>query len=392
MPNQTFITDLRALSPAHTLTQTETLSWLAEAHTHAEMTSAMRNGTHFDESRFRVQIGHALARFGCSADKIASRGVELADVTHTAWSDTKIFRLDENSEGEGMLSRMRLFGDVATGALERLYAGKDQPPSDLLHVTCTGYVSPSAAQNLVSKRGWGRHTRVTHVYHMGCNASLPALRIAQGFAFAPEPFRPTGSRRVDVVHTEFCTLHLNPLIHTPEQLVVQTLFADGFIAYSVCDALARGSAPALQLLALAEDIIPDSCEAMQWICSDWGMQMTLARDVPERIIAVLGSFIDGLCERASLTPAERTQARFAVHPGGPRILDRVQALLGLRGEQIEHSRAVLRARGNMSSATLPHIWMKMMADESLTDGQLVVSAAFGPGLTICGAVMRKAMA
>ena len=93
---------------------------------------------------------------------------------------------------------------------------------------------------------------------MGSYASLPALRIAQGFASAPDSLRPL------------------------------TLFADGFIAYSVGDASVRGGAPAIELLALAEDIIPDSGEAMQWICSDWGMQMSLACDVPERLAAVLG--------------------------------------------------------------------------------------------------------
>lgn len=392
MPSHTFITRLRALSPTHTLTQSQTLTWLVEAHTCAERTLAVRHGTQFDEGQFRVRIAHALARFGCGEDKIASRGVELVDGTHTVWSDMRIFRLDQKPEGEGMLIRMRLFGEVATGAFDRLYAGEDQPPSDLLHVTCTGYASPSAAQSLVSNRGWGRHTRVTHAYHMGCYASLPALRIAQGFASAQGPFRPIGSRRVDVVHTELCTLHLNPLIHTPEQLVVQTLFADGIVAYSVCDASARGGAPALQLLALAEDIIPDSGDAMQWICSDWGMQMTLTRDVPERLVAVLGPFIDRLCDRAGLTLAERAHALFAVHPGGPKILDQAQVLLGLRDEQIEHSREVLHSRGNMSSATLPHIWMNLMADASVADGRVIVSAAFGPGLTVCGAVMRKAVA
>jgi predicted naringenin-chalcone synthase len=69
-----------------------------------------------------------------------------------------------------------------------------------------------------------------------------------------------------------------------------------------------------------------------------------------------------------------------------------QERLGLRNEQIEHSREVLFSRGNMSSATLPHVWMEMASDPRVTDGQIVVSAAFGPGLTLCGAVMRKAVA
>ena len=392
MPTQTFITHLRALNPAHTMTQAQTVFWLVEGHTRAEMTLAKRNGTHFDEEQFRVRIAHALARFGCSADKIATRGVELADGTHTIWSDMQIFRLHEKPEGEGMSSRMRLYSEVAARVFERFYAEEEEPPSDLLHVTCTGYVSPSAPQRLVSTRGWGRHTRVTQAYHMGCYASLPALRIAGGFASAPGALRPVGPRRVDVVHTELCTLHLNPLIHTPEQIVVQTLFADGFIAYSVCDASARNGEPALQLLALAEEVIPDSSESMRWLCSDWGMQMTLSREVPERLTAVLSPFIDQLCDRASLTSAERAEARFAIHPGGPKILDGAQSLLDLRDEQIEHSRDVLLFRGNMSSATLPHVWMNMMADETVADGQIIISAAFGPGLTLCGAVMRKSMA
>jgi len=391
MSSQTFLTGLRALSPAHTMTQQQTVAWLVEAHTRAEMTRATCNGSHFDEGRFRVRISHALARFGCSADKIATRGVEFVDGTHMSWPDMQIFRLHEKPQGEGMLSRMRLYGDVTAGAFERLYKTEEQPPSDLLHVTCTGYVSPSAPQRLVSARGWGRHTRVTQVYHMGCYAALPALRVGQGLASAPSALRLGGPRRVDVVHTELCTLHLNPLIHTPEQIVVQTLFADGIIAYSVCDATARGGEPAFQLLALAEDVIPNSSDSMQWVCSEWGMQMTLSRDVPERLTEVLGPFIDQLLDRASLTQEARAEARFAIHPGGPKILDGVQALLGLRDEQIKHSRDVLLSRGNMSSATLPHVWMNMMADASVVDGQIVVSAAFGPGLTLSGAVMRKSI-
>jgi predicted naringenin-chalcone synthase len=392
MHAQTFITRFRALDPTYTMTQPQTLAWLVEAHTQAEATQSARNATRFDEGKFRVRIAHALARFGCGADKIGTRGVEFADGTHTVWSDMQILRLDERPEGAGMLTRTGLFADVAERAFDRLFGAEERPPADLLHVTCTGYASPSAAQRLVSKKGWGRHTRVTHAYHMGCYASIPALRIAGGFIAVPNPLRPDGPRRVDVVHTELCTLHLNPLIHTPEQLVVQTLFADGVIAYSICDAPARNGVPALELLALAEDVVPDSSDSMQWICSDSGMQMTLSRDVPARLNAVLVPFMDQLCERANITAAERAQAWFAVHPGGPKIVDGVQTLLDLRDEQVQHSREVLFARGNMSSATLPHVWMKMMEDERVADGQIVVSAAFGPGLTLCGAVMRKAMA
>jgi predicted naringenin-chalcone synthase len=145
----------------------------------------------------------------------------------------------------------------------------------------------------------------------------------------------------------------------------------------------------LGLLALVEEVLPDSGDAMKWVCSDWGMHMTLARDVPERLLASLESFVTGLCDEAELGEAERQSALFAVHPGGPRILDMVRDELRLKEEQIAFSRRALFCRGNVSSATIPHIWLDMVRSEAVPDGQPIVSLAFGPGLTLCGGVLRK---
>ncbi len=51
------------------------------------------------------------------------------------------------------------------------------------------------------------------------------------------------------------------------------------------------------------------------------------------------------------------------------------------------SREVLFRFGNMSSATLPHVWTTLVNDASVAVGTPVVSLAFGPGLTMCGALM-----
>jgi predicted naringenin-chalcone synthase len=304
----------------------------------------------------------------------------------------QVYRLDEHATGEGALLRTRAFAHAAEGALTRLYAERGAPPSDLLHVTCTGYASPSAAQRLVAKKGWGACARVMHLYHMGCYAAFPAVRVACGFVADAAARGSSGPRRSDIAHTEICSLHLNPLLHTPEQLVVQTLFADGFIAYAVCDESSwDGRSAALEILALDEQIVPDSSEAMAWVCSDWGMQMVLAREVPERLAGVLASFVERLASRAGLEPEEQRNALYAVHPGGPRILDRAQQVLGLDEGQLATSRKVLRERGNMSSATLPHIWMEVAHAPDVPNGRAIISLAFGPGLTICGAVLRKVL-
>lgn len=384
------LANFRALEPTFLTKQSETFAWLGAAHARAEATLAAAAGRDFDEARFREEMASRLARFGCGEDKIRTRGHELSDCTHTRWQDMEIYTLDRRAQGEGALTRTSLFANQTERALQRLYAQSASPPSDLVHVSCTGYAAPSAAQRLVANRGWGDVTRVFHAYHMGCYAAFPAIRAAAGFLASASSTAPAESRRSDVVHTEMCSMHFNPLVHTPEQLVIETLFADGFIAYSVCESAHWDRrVPALMVLAESEKLLPDSSESMSWLCADAGMAMRLARDVPARIAAALPPFVRELTRRAGLSDEEARGALFAVHPGGPRIIDRVEQVLELGPEQLAMSRHVLLERGNMSSATLPHIWQNILESERVESGRAIVSLAFGPGLTVCGAVMRK---
>ena len=129
---------------------------------------------------------------------------------------------------------------------------------------------------------------------------------------------------------------------------------------------------------------------MSWMVSDFGMHMTLSRRIPDYLRAYLGGFMDRLASEAGLTAAHlQEQALVAIHPGGPRIIDELAELLGLRPEQVQASNTVLRNYGNMSSATLPHVWMAMVEDGTVPSGTLIVALAFGPGLTVSGALFRK---
>jgi len=354
--------------------QARTLEWLAAAHTAAQATV---DGLAPDERRnLGRNMRRRMARFGCDPGRIARRGSVLPDFDRERFDDMEIYDVNRRPQGGGSAARNAVFARAVGDYFDSTYANESEPPDDLVHVTCTGYVAPSAAMELVAKRGWGQRTRVTHVYHMGCNASLSALRISAGLAEA--------GRRVDVVHTELCTLHLDPTDHSAEQLVVQSLFADGLIRYRL-----NGGGRGLRVLALDEIIVPDSGDSMRWSVGDRGMHMTLARDVPDRIAAGLRAFIARLTERAGVASAPLDRAIFAVHPGGPRVIDQVAETLGLSDAQVAASSRILRDHGNMSSATLPHVWKLIVEDGAVAPGTLVLSLAFGPGLTVCGGVFRK---
>jgi len=188
---------------------------------------------------------------------------------------------------------------------------------------------------------------------------------------------------VDVVHTEICSLHMNPSDHRPEQLVVQSLFADGHARYTVSQ---KKTGPAFRLLALHEKLLAGSAGDMEWMPAPWGMKMTLSREVPVKIKGAVREFLVALLKKSGLTLSEALRdAVFAVHPGGPKIIDSVQECLELGHCQVAASRLVLLERGNMSSATLPHVWDQIAMRK---DTVPVVSLAFGPGLTMFGGVFQ----
>ena len=146
----------------------------------------------------------------------------------------------------------------------------------------------------------------------------------------------------------------------------------------------------MEVLAIKEAMLADTGTNMTWILDDYGMGMTLARDVPRHIEGTVKAFVSDLVSKSSLRPVEKwiSASQYAVHPGGPLIIDVVAEQLRLESSQVRHSNHVLRKRGNMSSATLPHIWGSMLDDPDLDPDLPVISLAFGPGLTLAGAIMR----
>ncbi len=348
--------------PLYEVDQEILLEWIAAAHACSlEETQA-------------VSLRNKLYSLGLGRGIIDRRGSVVGDCLHHNWEDMEIYSLTkERPFGASLDARMALFDRVASEVFERFFPDPSSLFSHLIHVTCTGYVSPSAAQKVVSKHG--TNTLVTHAYHMGCYAAIPALRIALGHWQVQQ-------NSSNIVHTELCTLHMNPSLHTTEQLVVQGLFGDGFISYSFAPH-SRG----LKVLAIHEQIIPVSTMQMTWQCRSFGFYLTIAKEVPISISRSLNSFLSELFKKTQMSI--KKEIYFAIHPGGPKIIEQIAKLLRLELNQYKHSLAVLKEYGNMSSATLPHIWSRMLDDSNIPIGSHIVSLAFGPGLSVAGALFEK---
>ena len=178
--------------------------------------------------------------------------------------------------------------------------------------------------------------------------------------------------------------------------MICSLFADGFIGYSLFDEesfLNDDSFPekkGLRIIASHEVIIPDSLEDMSWDLGEYNFLMTLSKRVPVFIRKNIKPFLTTLCKKGNVDlEQQKGNMHFAIHPGGPKIIDYVIDAIGLAKEQANWSYEILRRQGNMSSATIPHIFNEIVNDPNIESGKKIVAMAFGPGLTATGLLLEK---
>jgi predicted naringenin-chalcone synthase len=261
--------------------------------------------------------------------------------------------------------------ELALQAIDDL--DEDIAAREITHVvvaSCTGFVAPGLDQILIQRTGIDPSAERTLVGFMGCYAAVNALRLAHHIV------RSTPDARVLVINVELCTLHLQDTQEV-DKLLAMLLFSDGASA-----ALVTAEEKGVALHDFRPAAIPGSADLITWRIGDQGFAMHLDGQVPIRIAEALSiersRNDDGGILRGQ-SPADYDL--WAVHAGGRSILDAVERGLDLPAEALAPSRAVLREKGNMSSATLMFVLARMMAARE--DGHSPRSGlgmAFGPGL------------
>ena len=255
-------------------------------------------------------------------------------------------------------------------------AGLDAADVGLLTVaTCTGYASPGLDVLLAASLGMGDGVERLHIGHMGCYAALPGLAAVTDAAVA------RGKTSV-LLCLELSSLHLQPPTGELDQVIAHALFSDAAAAVAV---VPGGSGLRLVDVVARTDIA--SADMMTWDVTDHGFVMGLSPRIAGVLERNVGGLVGELLSRHGV--ALDQVAAWAVHPGGPKILDVVGEQLGLSDEQLDVSRSVLRDFGNCSSATLLLILDRIVRAGSLAAGDHVVAMAFGPGLTLYAALFQQ---
>jgi alkylresorcinol/alkylpyrone synthase len=276
---------------------------------------------------------------------------------------------------------------LAADAVTRALAAADLSPAEvglLAVVSCTGYATPGVDLQVAAKLGFAASLQRLFIGHMGCYGAVPGLGAVADYVTARQ-------RPAVLACVELSSLHLQPATTDLEQIVAHALFSDAAAAVVVEPAAGSRSGPAggLSVIDIAAHTVADAASLMTWSITDTGFRMTLDRQVPDVLARHVGPAIDELLTRNGLR-RDDVQA-WAVHPGGPRVLDVVAGRLGLAEGDLDASRQVLAEHGNCSSATLLLV-IEELRRRPLEPGAPVVAMAFGPGLTLYACLLRWAQA
>nr|B0LDU5.1 RecName: Full=Polyketide synthase 4; Short=RiPKS4; AltName: Full=Benzalacetone synthase PKS4; Short=RiBAS; AltName: Full=Naringenin-chalcone synthase PKS4 [Rubus idaeus]ABV54602.1 polyketide synthase 4 [Rubus idaeus]USU43039.1 RiBAS [synthetic construct] len=222
-----------------------------------------------------------------------------------------------------------------------------QPKSKITHLvfcTTSGVDMPGADYQLIKLFGLRPSVKRLMMYQQGCFAGGTVLRLAKDLA------ENNRGARVLVVCSEITVVTFRGPSDTHlDCLVGQALFGDGVASIIVgADPLPEIEKPLFELVSAAQTILPDSEGAIEGHLREVGLTFHLLENVPALISKNIEKSLNETFKPLDIM--DWNSLFWIAHPGGPAILDQVEAKLGLKPEKLEATGHILSEYGNMSSA------------------------------------------
>jgi len=118
---------------------------------------------------------------------------------------------------------------------------------------------------------------------------------------------------------------------------------------------------------------------MGWNITPVNFEMVLDTGIPEFIGNEVNEIVNKASEKLKIDPSAID--KWAIHPGGKKILDSIKTQMHLSDSEMQYSYKVLSDYGNMSSPTILFVLNEIMHADH-TEGETIFSIGFGPGLSI----------
>lgn len=223
----------------------------------------------------------------------------------------------------------------------------------IVFVTSTGFLAPGIDAKLIDNLGLRRNIARVPVNFMGCAAAMNGLRVAC------DHVRTHPNHKALVVCLELSSVNA-VFEENLNDIIIHSIFGDG------CAAVVLGACQEDILSDYHHVIIRDNFsyltknteDGIRLAVRENGISCQLSPQLPSYIESGIAPIINNFLASHYLT--QEGIDLWAVHPGGTRILEKVQLSLGLKEEQLIDSWEILREYGNMLSCAVLFVMERML--------------------------------
>ena len=244
--------------------------------------------------------------------------------------------------------------------------------------TCTGYVCPDMGSRLVAHMGFNNNIQRASIVGLGCAGAVPTLQRVSDFV------RANPDRKALMLAVEICSACYY-VDRTLETVVGNAICADGAAAFLLSGTTNRVSVYP-SIIDFESFIDSERIDEVGLQHRNGKLRIVLGESIQHLAGPMIEKALQPLLRRHGLS---RSQIRFwIVHPGGRRVIDRVQKHFGMTDAQLRFSRSVLRNYGNMSSPTVMFVLDEIVRSGEPRAGDWGVMIALGPGMAAELALLR----
>jgi alkylresorcinol/alkylpyrone synthase len=239
--------------------------------------------------------------------------------------------------------------------------------------TITGLAIPSLDALLMNRLDFSPNVERLPIFGLGCGGGVAGLARAARFAQG----RP--GRNVLFITVDLCSLCARPNDPSMAMFVAAALFGDGAAGVVLRTSPGGGRTGGCDkptVLTFGEHTWRNTQRIMGWDVKGDGFGVVLSPQLPTLMRENLGQVITQFVDKNGMSIADFKGLLF--HPGGRKVLETAEAVLGVDRALFRHSWDVLRDYGNMSSATALFVLQKAM---NAGDKGRHLLAAFGPGFS-----------
>ncbi len=262
--------------------------------------------------------------------------------------------------------------DLGKQALQKSLEQSSWKATDLdyiITVSCTGIMIPSLDAYLINELDLRQDITRLPVTEMGCAAGISGIIYAYNFLKA------NPGKRAAVVAVEAPTATFQLEDFSMVNMVSAAIFGDG-AACVLLSSNAEDAGP--EILGEGMYHFYNATHLMGFALKNTGLQMILDKAVPEMIASHFPEIVHPFLAQYNTQIKDIDHLIF--HPGGKKIVQTIEGLFGALGKNIDTTKAVLDAYGNMSSVTVLYVLEEFLAQQNKV-GSKGLMLSFGPGFS-----------